>query len=65
MKEIIITNMGEIASKHENKHKKYGFYNNTPDIAYYPHSNKIGIRAAGGIRDNFSLDGKIGYYDNE
>ncbi|MCL1873666.1 MAG: cupin domain-containing protein [Clostridiales bacterium] len=165
MKEIIITNMGKIAPKHENKHKKYEFYkyevtdsqekyevfspnegnqtvvafyalppgksaypfhyhttneevfyvisgngiletytenyqitagdvivcpvgekgahkimnssqtenlvyldvdtNNTPDIAYYPHSNKIGIRAAGGIRDNFSLDGKIGYYDNE
>ncbi|MCL2702928.1 MAG: cupin domain-containing protein [Defluviitaleaceae bacterium] len=39
--------------------------NNTPDIAYYPHSNKFGIRAAGGIRDNYSLDGKIHYYDNE
>jgi len=39
--------------------------NNTPDIAFYPRANKVGIRAAGGIRDNFSLDGKIGYYDNE
>lgn len=39
--------------------------NNTPDIAYYPHSNKVGIRAAGGIRDNYSLDSKIDYYDNE
>lgn len=39
--------------------------NNTPDIAYYPHSNKVGIRAAGGIRDNFSLDNKIDYYDKE
>jgi len=39
--------------------------NNTPDIAYYPHSNKFGIRAAGKIRDNYSLDSKIGYYDNE
>lgn len=39
--------------------------NNTPDIAYYPHSNKLGIRAAGGIRDNFSLDDKKDYYDNE
>ena len=39
--------------------------NNTPDIAYYPHSNKLGVRASGGIRDNFSLDSKIGYYDNE
>ena len=39
--------------------------NNTPDIAYYPHSNKVGIRAAGGIRDNYSLDSKIGYYDKE
>ena len=39
--------------------------NNSPDIAYYPHSNKLGVRIAGGIRDNFSLDSKIGYYDNE
>ena len=39
--------------------------NNTPDIAYYPHSNKLGIRAAGGIRDNFNLDSAIDYYDNE
>ena len=35
--------------------------NNTPDIAYYPHSNTVGIRAAGGIRDNFRLDGGVGY----
>ena len=39
--------------------------NNTPDIAYYPHSNKVGIRAAGGISDNFDLSNKINYYDNE
>ena len=39
--------------------------NNTPDIAYYPHSNKVGIRAAGGIRDNFNLENKVEYYDNE
>lgn len=39
--------------------------NNTPDIAYYPHSNKLGVRASGGIRDNFCLDGKVSYYDNE
>ena len=39
--------------------------NNTPDIAYYPHSNKLGVRIAGGIRDNFSLDSTAGYYDNE
>jgi len=39
--------------------------NNTPDIAYYPHSNKFGIRAAGEIRDNYSLDNKIDYYDKE
>ena len=39
--------------------------NNTPDIAYYPHSNKVGIRAAGGVRDNYNIDGKINYYDNE
>ena len=39
--------------------------NNTPDIAYYPHSNKLGIRAVGGNRDNFSLDSKVDYYDNE
>ena len=39
--------------------------NNTPDIAYYPHSNKLGIRAVGGIRDNYSMDNKIDYYDNE
>ena len=38
--------------------------NNTPDIAYYPHSNKFGIRAAGGVRDNYDFDSKIGYYDN-
>jgi uncharacterized cupin superfamily protein len=39
--------------------------NNTPDIAYYPHSNKVGIRAAGNVRDNFSLDNKVAYYDGE
>jgi len=39
--------------------------NNTPDIAYYPHSNKIGIRAAGGIRDNYNINNKVNYYDNE
>jgi len=39
--------------------------NNTPDIAYYPHSNKIGIRAAGGVHDNFNLGNKIDYYDDE
>jgi len=39
--------------------------NNTPDIAYYPHSNKIGIRASGGRRDNYNMDNKINYYDNE
>jgi len=39
--------------------------NNTPDIAYYPHSNKLGIRAAGGVRDNYSLDSNIDYYCNE
>ena len=39
--------------------------NNTPDIAYYPHSNKVGIRAAGGIRDNFNLDNTADYYEGE
>jgi len=39
--------------------------NKTPDIAYYPHSNKVGIRTADGVRDNFSLDSTIDYYDNE
>ena len=39
--------------------------NNTPDIAYYPHSNKIGIRAAGGVRDIFKLGSNVSYYDGE
>ena len=39
--------------------------NNTPDIAYYPHSNKVGIRAAGGIRDNYDLSNTINYYEKE
>ena len=39
--------------------------NNTPDIAYYPHSNKLGIRAAGNIRDNYDLNSNISYYDKE
>ena len=39
--------------------------NNTPDIVYYPHSDKIGIRAAGEIRDNYNINNKINYYDNE
>jgi len=38
--------------------------NHTPDIAYYPHSRKVGIRTAGGIRDNYSLDEPVGYYDH-
>ena len=39
--------------------------NNTPDIAYYPHSNKLGIRAAGGIHDNYIIDNTAGYYEGE
>jgi len=39
--------------------------NNTPDIVYYPHSNKLGVRSSGGIRDNYRLDSKVDYYDNE
>jgi uncharacterized cupin superfamily protein len=39
--------------------------NNTPDIAYYPHSKKIGVRAAGDVRDNYSMDSSIDYYDGE
>lgn len=39
--------------------------NNTPDIVYYPHSNKLGIRAAGGARDNYRLDSNVDYYENE
>ncbi|MCL2285508.1 MAG: cupin domain-containing protein [Firmicutes bacterium] len=39
--------------------------NKTPDIAYYPHSNRVGIRAAGGVRDNYNMDSKVEYYDNE
>ena len=39
--------------------------NNTPDIAYYPHSGKIGIRTAGGERDNFNLNSSVDYYENE
>ena len=39
--------------------------NNTPDIAFYPHTNKAGIRAVGGIRANFNLDSKVDYYDSE
>lgn len=38
--------------------------NNTPDIVYYPDSNKIGIRAAG-VHDNYSLADKRGYYEGE
>ena len=39
--------------------------NNTPDIAYYPHSNKLGIRAVGGVRDNYELEKTVGYYNGE
>jgi len=39
--------------------------NKTPEIAVYPHSNKVGIRAAGGIRDNYFMDSKVRYYDGE
>lgn len=38
--------------------------NNKPDVVYYPHSNKLGIRGDG-ISDNYSLDSKIDYYDKE
>jgi len=38
--------------------------NITPDIVYYPHSNKLGVRAPG-IYDNFNLDNKTDYYDKE
>lgn len=39
--------------------------NNTPDIAYYPHSNKIGVRTVGGFRHNFMLDSNVEYYEGE
>ncbi|MCL2204263.1 MAG: cupin domain-containing protein [Defluviitaleaceae bacterium] len=39
--------------------------NKTPEIAFYPHSNKVGIRAMGGIRSNYDKDNQLGYYDNE
>ena len=39
--------------------------NKTPEIAYYPHSNKVGIRAVNGMRDNFDLGDTVDYYDNE
>jgi uncharacterized cupin superfamily protein len=39
--------------------------NITPDIAYYPHSNKVGIRAVGGVRDNFRLGDSVDYYYDE
>ena len=39
--------------------------NKTPDIAYYPHSNKLGMRAAGGIRTNYITDNTVAYYYNE
>ncbi len=39
--------------------------NNTPDIVYYPHSNKVGIRAVGGVHDNYDMDSKVDYYYKE
>ena len=38
--------------------------NISPDIVYYPHSNKVGIRALG-TYDNYNMDSKIDYYANE
>ena len=38
--------------------------NNKPEIVYYPHSNKLGVRAPG-IYDNYRLDSKVDYYDGE
>jgi uncharacterized cupin superfamily protein len=35
-----------------------------PEVVYYPHSNKVGIRAAG-ISDNYSVDSNKDYYDGE
>ena len=35
-----------------------------PEIAFYPHTNKVGLRADG-VREILSMDGKMGYYDNE
>lgn len=38
----------------------------TPDINYYPNSNKIGIRDfENDVYDNYSIDSKIDYYENE
>jgi len=39
--------------------------NQTPDIAYYPHTGKVGIRHAGGMRDNFLLGSNVAYYQGE
>ncbi|MCL2364414.1 MAG: cupin domain-containing protein [Defluviitaleaceae bacterium] len=39
--------------------------NQTPDIAYYPRTGKVGIRHAGGMRDNFLLGSNVAYYDGE
>lgn len=39
--------------------------NRTPDIVYYPDSGKVGIRAAGGVHENYRLDAGVDYYDGE
>jgi uncharacterized cupin superfamily protein len=39
--------------------------NQTPDIAYYPHTGKVGIRHVGGMRDNFLLSSNVAYYHGE
>ncbi|MCL1806863.1 MAG: cupin domain-containing protein [Oscillospiraceae bacterium] len=35
-----------------------------PEIVYYPHSKKLGVRADG-IYDNYRLDSGVEYYDGE
>ena len=36
-----------------------------PEIAVYPHTNKVGLRAQDGLRELYDRGDKVGYYDNE
>jgi len=39
--------------------------NNSPEVAFYPHVNKVGFRADGGIWEVLDSDAKRGYYEGE
>lgn len=39
--------------------------NNSPDLVFYPHSNKVGVFTHGEFKKLYKSDSNVGYYEDE